>query len=132
MRTLCRHVQTTSRIDADKHKSLRLAHFFLSYANYAQVESCRLCAHLRRHFADIEQTMQTTIHVCIWNTFLLSSVASFLTALWFLQDPHGIKGTDQSSLLPGVSTGREAGRPRVVWQIRSSTISGGGLRRLTG
>ena len=87
-------------------------------------------------FADIVQTQSrqyAEYHTpCVWDTFLLSSVVNFITVLWGLQDLRGAKGTGQCSLLPGASTGRGAERPRVVWLIRSSAISGGGLRRLTG
>ncbi len=59
-------------------------------------------------------------------------MANFFTVLWSLQDLRGVKATDPSWLLPGASTGGEAGRPSVVCPIRSNAISGGGLRRLTG
>ncbi len=45
---------------------------------------------------------------------------------------HGIKGTDPCSLPPGALTVLEAGRPREIWQILSSAISGGGHSRHTG
>ena len=56
---------------------------------------------------------------------------NFLTVFWILQDLRGIKRTDQCWLLHDASTGREVGRPRVVWLISSSAISGGGHSRLT-
>jgi hypothetical protein len=55
-------------------------------------------------------------------------VVNFLSVIWVLQDLHGVKETDPFWLLPGALTGREAGRPRVVWLIRSSAISGGRRR----
>jgi hypothetical protein len=81
--------------------------------------------------------MQTIIQVCIWTILLFAyakdAQGNFLTALWVLQNLCGVKGTELCWLpvLPGASTGREAGRPRVVWLIRSSEISGGWSSRLT-
>jgi hypothetical protein len=79
----------------------------------------------RRHYADF------------WSFVGLASmhresVVNSRTMLWVLLDLRGVKGTDPFWLLLGTLTGREAGRPRVVWPMRSSAISGGGLRRLTG
>ena len=70
MHTFCRNVQTLCRSDADKHKSLRLAHFFLSYAKYAQDESCRLYAHFCRYYADTLQTLCRLLYACASGTLL--------------------------------------------------------------
>jgi hypothetical protein len=76
--------------------------------------------------------MQTIMQVCIWTILLLAyAKGKFLTALWVWKDLRGVKGTDTCLLFPGSSTDRGAGRPRVVWQIRSSAVSGGGRSRLT-
>ena len=68
MHTLCRLLQIYCRIDADLYKCVQLEHFFLSYAKYAQYDSCRLCAHLRRHYADIEQTLCRLPYTCASGT----------------------------------------------------------------
>ena len=87
-------------------------------------------------FADIVQTQTRQyadyhIHVCLAHFSVVISCEFHYRALG-LQDLRGVKGMDQCWLLPCVLMGREAGRPRVVWLIRSNAISGGGLRRLTG
>ena len=81
---------------------------------------CRPVKTLCRHDADY--------HIGVHDVY---AQGNFLTVFWILQDLRGVKGMDLCWLLPGVLMGREAGRPRVVWPIRSSAISGGGLRRLT-
>ena len=53
----------------------------------------------------------------------------YLDCAYILQDPLGIsQGEGLSCLLPGAIMGQEAGKPRAVWQIHSSAISGGGHR----
>ncbi len=48
-----------------------------------------------------------------------------------VQDPHGTSHwMELSCLLPGDIMGQEAGKPRAVWLIPSSAISGGGLLNL--
>ena len=86
-------MQTKCRYDADKHKSLRLAHFFVIIAKYAHNVTCRLCADFCRHLKDI---VQTIMHLYNWNTFPLLSVANFLTVLWFMQDLHGANSRQSS------------------------------------
>ena len=86
-------------------------------------------------FADIVQTQTRQyadyrIRVCLAHFSVAISCEFHYSALG-LQDLRGAKGTDPCWLLPAASTGREAGRPRVVWLIRSSVISGGGHSRLT-
>ena len=77
---------------------------------------CRLVKTLCRHDADYRIEVHDVY-----------AQGNFLTVFWILQDLRGIKGTDPCWLLPGASTGREVERPRVVWLILSSAISGGGL-----
>jgi hypothetical protein len=67
--------------------------------------------------------MQSIIQVCIWYTDKLQ----FPYYALVLKDLRGVKEMDVCWLLPGVLTGPEAERPRVVWLIRSSAISGGHL-----
>ena len=79
-------------------------------------------------YADIVQTLNK--HYAEYHTRVHLAHVPYLAL--GLQDLQGIKETGHCSLLPGASTGREAGRPRVVWLIRSSAIYGGGHSRLTG
>ncbi len=77
-------------------------------------------------FADVVQTLNK--HYADYNArvhLAHFSVVDFLKVSWGLQDLRGVKETGQCWLLPGALTGREAGRPRVVWLIRSNAISGG-------
>ena len=87
--------------------------FWLSYAKYAQDGKCILYKHLCRYCAYI---MQTFIGVCNWAALFWSSVTIFPYCALVLR---GAEGMDPCWLLPGALTGREAGRPRVVWLIRS-------------
>jgi hypothetical protein len=80
---------------------------------YADIEQI-----LNRRYAD-HHKLEYLAHFSfvISGNFLYSAVFS---------PRRDVKGTDPCLLLPGTSTGREAGRPRVVWQILSIAISGGG------
>ena len=115
MHTLCRLKQISCRHDADQHKSVQYAHYLLSCTRWIMQSRCILHTDFHRLYADM---MQTFIQECIWRNVLLSyakyAQGDFLTVLWGLQDLRGVKGTGQCWLLPGSSTGREAGRPRVV------------------
>ena len=91
-----------------------------------------LCTLLQTFDGNGADIMQTSTYVLIRHNVLLESVVIFRAVLWFSQVLRGVKGMDQCWLLPDVLMGREAGRPRAVWQIRSSAISGEGLRCLTG
>jgi hypothetical protein len=113
--------------------------FLFSYAKNAQGKYadlihtlCRLVKTFCRLGADYNTTY-TSVHLtqCLL-PYAKYAHGNFLTKLWFLQDLRGVKGTAPCWLLPGASTGREAGRPRAVWPIRSSAITGEGHNRLTG
>jgi hypothetical protein len=76
---------------------------------------------LKRHFADYTaREYLAHFSFVISGNFLYCAVIS-----------PGPTWTDPCLLLPGASTGREAGRPRVVWQILSFAISEGGHSRQT-
>ena len=79
---------------------------------------------LNRHYADYH----TRVYLVHFSVVISGKIPYSALSL---QDLRGAKGTDPCWLLPAASTGREAGRPRVVWLIRSSVISGGGHSRLT-
>ncbi len=112
-------MQISCRHNADYPTSVLMAHFLVVICQvctrWAMTNWNTLSADLCRLYAHKMQTIK------------------YVSNLIFLQDLRGVKGKNPCWLLPGGSTGREAGRPRVlVWLIRSSAISGGGLRRVTG
>jgi hypothetical protein len=135
MQTSCRLFAEMCRLDAEVMQTSTKVCVSRTFFVLRQVCTrwimktlCTLLQTSSRKKTDIVQTIKL---VCNWHAFLLSSMANCLIVLWFLQDLRGIKGTDPCWLLPGASRGREAGRPRVVWLIHSSAISGG-VSHLTG
>ncbi len=132
-------MQTLCRYHADYDISVHLAHFFFLIRQVCTRSICDLIhtlCRLVKTFADLVQTIIQHILVFFWHNVLLSYAkyahGNFLTKLWFLQDLLGVKGAAPCWLLLGASTGHEAGRPRAVWLIRSSAISGEGRSRHTG
>ncbi len=146
---LCRHhadiMQTSIQVCIWRNVLFTYAKY--AQGNYADLRHtlCRLeIRKLRRLYADLVQTIIQPWHiqVFIWPNVLLS-YAKYYMVTWIsfkslftgklpsfgFCRTYAVRGVTEGTapcwLLPGVSTDREAGRPRVVWPIRSSAPSAG-------